>query len=339
MSPRLLSLLCLLALLSVASTGQEAQHGTERRGLGFEGPVRSVLTTIARPNPDPRVEGQRKLFTQATPDWAVFDTQGRRIESGSASSSDRIEAISKCTFMSDGTRVCADSTGQHSEARRQDTTLADGDRQVAYFRGSKMESREVTRFDEKGRAVASRNYDGNGRLTSEDSTQLSDDGETTTWKIYGESGHVALNVRTRVSDDNTRVDRWSYDSEGRLVWHLALNNDGEVLSSWYEVGYKPELSSSDSLGICRSRLCVSYKFDEQGSGRMEKTVRHTPGEGYLEPDSEEHYNLNSVLDEKAEIKYARDDRGNWTSRSVFVWDASSNQMIEVERDTRTIEYY
>lgn len=211
------------------------------------------------------------------PDWAVFDTQGRRIEFASASGRDGFEAISKCAFSADGTRVCTDSTGHHQEERKEETTLPDGSREVTYFRGSNMESREVTRFDEKGRAVASRSYDGNGRLTSEDSTLLSDDGETTTWKIYDESGHVASNVRTRVPDDKTRFDRWSYDSEGHLVWHLALNNDGEVLSYWYDVGYKPKLSSSDSLGVCRPRLCVSYKFDEQGSGRMEKTVQHTPG--------------------------------------------------------------
>jgi hypothetical protein len=31
--------------------------------------------------------------------------------------------------------------------------------------------------------------------------------------------------------------------------------------------------------------------------------------------------------------------GNWTSRSVFVWDPNANLMIEIERDTRAIEYY
>lgn len=70
-----------------------------------------------------------------------------------------------------------------------------------------------------------------------------------------------------------------------------------------------------------------------------RSVQHTPGMGNLEPDSEEHYNFNGVLDEKAEIKYTRDAHGNWTLRTVFVWDAPSNQMIQVEQDTRTIEYY
>jgi hypothetical protein len=127
--------------------------------------------------------------------------------------------------------------------------------------------------------------------------------------------------------------------EGQLVWHLALNRDGEVLSYWYKVGYKAKLSSSGSLGICRRGLCVSYKFDGKGSGRMEKLVQYTSDEGNLEPDSEEHYGLNDVLDERAEIKYARDAHGNWTSRTVFLWDASSHRMIEIERDTRTIDYY
>jgi len=199
-----------------------------------------------------------------------------------------------------------------------------------------VDNREVTRFDEKGSAVGSASYDKNGRLTSENSTLPNGNDE---WKIYDENGRIVLNQQTRESGDKTRFDRWSYDSEGLLVWHVALNSDGEVLSYWYKVGYKPKVSSSDSLGICRRGLWVSYKFDEQGSGRMEKTVQHTSGEGNLEPDSEEHYNLNGVLDEKAEIKYVRDAHGNWTSRTVFVWDATSNSMIEVERDTRTIDYY
>ncbi len=333
---RLLSLPCLLALSGLPSGAQEPQHWTERRTLGFEGLVRSSLTTVVRPNPDPRSLAQRKLMVQANPDWAVFDIQGRRTEFASACSLDGFEAISKCTFQADGTEVCTDSTGRTQETRREEATLPDGAREVTYLRGSKVDNREVTRLDEKGNTVSSRNYDNGGRLTSEYSTLPNGDDE---WKIYDENGHIVQNCQTRESNDKTRFDRWSYDSEGQLVWHLALNSDGELLSYWYKVGYRSMVSSSDSLGICRTALCVDYKFDEQGSGRMEKTVQHTSGEGNLEPDSEEHYNLEGVMDEKAEIKYARDAHGNWTSRTVFVWDATSNRMIEVEQDTRTIDYY
>jgi hypothetical protein len=335
MFPSLLPLLCLLPLLGSSSGAQEA-HWTERRNLGFEGPVRSALTTVVRPNPDPRPQERRELMVQANPDWAVFDIQGRRIEFASASGRDRFLAISKCTFQADGTEVCTDSTGRTQETQKKETTPPDGSREVKYLRDSKVDNREVTHFDEKGNAIGSHNYDKNGKLTSENSTLLNGDSE---WKIYDENGRIVLDQQTRASDDKTRFDRWSYDSEGQLVWHLASNTDGQVLSYWYKVGYKPNLSSSDSLGICRPRLCVSYKFDDEGSGRMEKIVQHTSGEGNLEPDTEEHYNLDGILDEKAEIKYARDDHGNWTSRSVFVWDAASNQMIQVEQDTRTIEYY
>jgi hypothetical protein len=275
-------------------------------------------------------------MVQANPDWAVFDIEGRRTELASASSPDGIEAISKCTFQADGKKTCTDSTGRAEESQRVEATQPDGTREVTYLAGSKGESHTVTRFDEKGNAVGSRNYNNSGRLTSEDSTLPNGDDE---WKIYDGSGRIVQDCQTSQSNDRTRVDRWSYDSEGQLVWHLALNNDGELLSYWYKLGYKPMVSSSGSLGICRKALCVNYKFDDQGSGRVEKTVQHTPGEGNLEPDSEEHYNLEGVMDEKSEIKYARDAHGNWTSRTVSVWDASSNRMIEVERDTRAIEYY
>ena len=336
---RPLSPLCVLALLGLACSAQEGQHWTERKNLGFEGPVRSVLTTVTQPNPDPRPIASRKLMTEGNPDWAVFDTQGRRIEFASSSSPDRLEVISKCGFQTDGSEACENSIGQHQESRKRETTLPDGSREVAYFSGSRMDNREVTRFDEKGRAIAFHNYDGKGRLTSEDSRFFGNDGETSTWKIYDESGHIVLNEQTHVAVDETRFDRWSYDSAGKLVWYLALNSDGEVLSDWYDVGYKPKQSSSGSLGICRPRLCVSYKFDDEGSGRMEKLVQHTSGQRNSEPDKEEHYNFDGVLDEKVEIKYERDSHENWTARWVFVWVASSNQKIEVERDTRTIEYY
>ena len=142
-----------------------------------------------------------------------------------------------------------------------------------------------------------------------------------------------------MSSDETRIDRWSYDPQGRVVWHLALNSEGQLVSDWYKLGYKSAVSSTSSLGICGSGLCITYKFDEQGSGRLEKTVQHSSGEDNLELDSEEHYNYDGVLDEKVGLTYRRDAHGNWTSRSVFAWDPISHQMIEVERDLRKIEYY
>ena len=327
-----------LIFVPTASPGQEAQHWTERSNLGFKGPVRSVLTTVKRLNPDPRPPAHRHLSALASPDWAAFDIQGRRTEFASTVNGERIEVISKCTFQLDGLEVCTDSTGHTQESRNQEVTLSDGTHETTYLLGSKVQSREVTSFDEKGHAIGSRNYDGDRRLTSENSTQPNGDEE---WKIYDHDGHVVLDVKTHVSDDRTRFDRWSYDAEGNLIWHLALTGEGELLSDWYKIGYKSTISSSDSLGIVRPHLSVSYKFDEEGSGRLEKSVQHTSEECNcnLEPDSEEHYNFDGALDEKVKIKYIRDNNGNWTSRSVFTWDTKSNGMIEIEQDTRKIEYY
>jgi hypothetical protein len=109
----------------------------------------------------------------------------------------------------------------------------------------------VPLFDQKGHAIGGRNYDADGRLQAEDWTLPNGDDEST---IYDGDGHAVSDVKTRVADSQTRFDRWSYDAEGHLVWHLAVNGDGELLSNWYKVGYEPKLSSSDSLGICRPRL-------------------------------------------------------------------------------------
>lgn len=332
------AILALVLSMAPASSGaQQAHQWTERENLGFKGPVRSVRTTVERPNPDPRSDTPHKLFIEGHPDWTVFDPAGRRVEITTASNgSDNIAAVSKCAFEADGSKVCNDSSGQQQESREQRTMLSDGSREVTYFRDSKAVSREVTQFGDKGEVVAFRAYRSDGTLSSEDLTLPGGAEES---KIYDDSGVVLSDMRTMGSDDKKRIDRWSFDSNGQLVWSLAISSDGDLLSYWYDVGFKPKLSSSDSLGICRPGLCVDYKFDEEGSGRLEKVVQHTHGQGNIEPDSEEHFNFDDIMDERAEIKYARDAHGNWTSRSVFVWDPDSNQMIEIERDTRTIEYY
>ncbi len=332
------ALAMLLVSLAAAalSRGQEVQRWTERQNLGFNGPLRSVGTIVARPNSDPRSSARHKLFLDGHPDWAVFDLAGRRIEFASASNRESVIAVSKCSFEPSGSKVCTDTAGQQHESREQRTILPDGSREVTELQDSKVVSRQVTQFDEKGRSVGLKSYDAKGKLSSEESTLPNGDYE---WKIYDGSGIVVSDERTRDSDDQNRIERWFYDSEGQLVWHLAISRDGDLLSYLYNIGFKAKLSSSDSLGICPPRLCVDYKFDEMGSGRLERTVQHTQGKGNLEPNSEEHYNLDGILDEKAEIKYTRDEHGNWTSRSVSVWDSSSNIMIEIERDTRTIEYY
>lgn len=211
--------------------------------------------------------------------------------------------------------------------------LPDGSREITYFWGSRVMSREVTQFDQKGTAVASRTYRSNGQLSSESLTLPNGEDEA---KIYDDGGNLISDVRTRVSDNKHRFDRWTYDSEGRLVWNIAINSDGALLSYWYDIGFKSKVSSSGSLGVYRPDLWVDYKFDDQGSGRLEKTVLHTREDGNI---SEEHYGFDGLMDEKAEIKFARDVYGNWTSRSVSVWDPDSNLITEIERDTRTIVYY
>lgn len=306
--------------------------------MGFQGSVRSVLTKVQVVNPDPRPESRRKLSFELAPDWAVFDSQGKRIEFASPSGRGGIGVISKCTFKSDG-KVCTESTGQQHEERQEEITLADGRRQRTYYRDSHIEHRSVSRLNEHGIPASSIHYHSEGRIASENTRQSTGEGESTTWKLYDGNGHVLLNWRTLEADDESRIDRWAYGPEGRLVWHLAISAEGEVLSSWYELGYKPTHSGFDSLSTCGPRLCVSYKFDEQGSGRLEKTVQHLLREDYFELGSEEHFDFDGRLDEKVQINYERDGHGNWTSRTVSVWNPVPNQTIEVQRDSRTIQYY
>jgi hypothetical protein len=318
-------LVLVLFMATVLSRGQEVHQLTDRENSGLKGPVRSVRTTVAKPNTDPRPAKPPNLVVVEHPGWEVFDPEGRQIASGF-----------KCTFEADGSKVCNDSKGQQV-SREQRTILPDGSREVEakWFEDSKVDTREVTQFDEKGEFAGSRIYGDNDKLLTEDLRLPNGDYEL---KRY-DDGVLASDERTRTSDDQNRIDRWFYDSKGHLMWSLAISTDGDLLSHWYNIGFKSEFSFSDSLSTCRPGLCVNYLFDGEGSGRLEKVVQHTQGKGNLEPDSEEHYNFDGVIDERAVIKYTRDGHGNWTSRSVSVWDPASNLTVEIKRDTRTIEYY
>ena len=327
--------LYLLLTSAVLAVAQDSQR-TDVRNFGFHGPVRSVMTAVEKLNPDPRPSGRRTLLVSTGPNWIAFDPQGARIETALAFNGNRIVSLSKRTVAPDGTEIWTDSDGHTSS---QKTVSANGVREVTYYQDSKIQSREITHLDEKGRVVAFRSCDAQGRLQSEQSSVFDEESETDRWIIYNQEERIASDMKTRMGSD--RFERWEYDPQGQLAWHLALDEDGDLLSQWYSPGYKPKLASSDSLGICHPKLCVSYKFDEKGTGRLEKTVQHThdPAGGNLEPDSEEHYDLSGAMDEKIEIKYIYDSHGNWTSRSEFVWDSSTNGMVEVERDTRKLEYY
>ena len=333
------ALLATFLLIACGVSAQDPHQWTERENMGFRGPVRSVLTTVHKLNPDPRPADKRKLSIVQNADWAVFDVQGRRTEFASAADADRILATTKCTYAVDGAQNCINDQGQQDQSLRKETVLPDGSHEITYYYGAKLQSREIVLYDTESREVGHRNYDNEGKLTSEDSTQFEAGGETDAARIYDQRGAIVSHTKTRISADDGRFERWEYAADGHVVWYLQLDENGELISSWYEVGYKPTVTSSGSLGICRPKLCVDYRFDEQGSGRFEKTVQHTPGQGNIETDSEEHYGFDGLLDEKIELKYVRDTHGNWTERSVFVWDFRTNQMVETEEDTRKIEYY
>jgi hypothetical protein len=232
--------LLVLFVATVLSRGQEVHQWIERENLGFKGPVRSVRTTVARPNTDPRFDTPHKLFVGGHPDWAVFDPVGRRIEFASGSSGENIVAVTKCTFEADGSKVCNDSRGQQQESREQRNILPDGSREVTYFQGSKVVGREVTQADEKGKSLGFRAYGSNGKLTSEELRLPNGDEE---WKIYDDSGVVVSDQRTRNSGDQNRIDRWFYDSEGYPIWNLAISSDGDLLSPTHSIETHPPESN------------------------------------------------------------------------------------------------
>jgi hypothetical protein len=331
-------------VIATASVVTVQGQQTDRAAFGFSGPVRSVRTTVTQLHPDPRPPNARKLVVPPVNSWSGFDVKGHRIESD-CGNVDGEQKICKCTFDADRSETCVSATGNKTTTQWQDIKMPDGGRervfvQHSYTGDSFYETREEIRFDSQGREVSTHEYV-KGKLYLQKEITYGDDGdsEMTDWKIYDEKDGLVIHLKTLISEYQTRFDRWAYDPEGLPAWHIALNDKGELLYHWYRTGYKPLRGSSDSLGIFGPELGAWYRFDDQGSGQLEKTVHHRSRGSNPVPYREEHYGFDGQLDEKIEIKYIRDRHGNWTSRTMLILDRTSNQMIEVERDTRVIEYY
>jgi len=328
------ALLATFVLMACGVSAQNPHQTTERENWGFHGPVRSALTVVHKLNPDPRPADKRKLELVQNADWKVFDVQGRTTEFATSADADRIVATAKCTYAVDGARHCTNDPGPQYQVLTKEIVLPDGSHQITSYLDSKLLSTKIALYDSAGREVSYRFYDDKGKLVSEGSVRCGAGTEVDVSKMY-EKGSLVSHTETWATAST--IERREFAADGHVLWYLQLDDDGELISSWYKVGYKPRMGSQASLGIMRPDIWVIYKFDEQGSGRLEKTVIHMQENS--KPHTEEHYGFDGLVDEKCKINVVFDAYGNWTSRSVFVWEAKTNQMVETEEDTRKIEYY
>ncbi len=330
MRSRIVRSLTVALLLSCSLAAQDHLPGDEqndRTNLGLQGPVHSSLIVTTQVNPDPRDPKERHLYYFGGTPWLVFDTNGWIIESAAQLIDGKPQAVSK---------QARDEDGNYLESNARTETQGNCDRkETKRYRNGKLESHEVETYDEVGWTIRSESFYEDGRLSSETDYAFLDPLAFHESKSYAPDGTVQLHWKTRSDDPIGRLDFSQYDSNGRAVLTFTAIN-GEVISKWQDPQWKQ--FSPSVVWTHTSHFSVTFVFSE--TGELSRTVEHHEGrEWATEPDDVLLYNSNGAFLEKIAYKYARDGHGNWTSRSVMVWDKGTNSMVEVQRDSRTLTYY
>jgi hypothetical protein len=320
-------LLVLCCRLLVAQDHQPDEEQNDRTNIGLQGPVHSSLVVTAQVNPDPRGPKDRHVYYFSGTPWLVFDRNGWTVESANQVVDGKPQSVTKQTRDKDG--------GYPESALRTETQGNCERKETKRYRNGKLESHEVEIYDELGWSIHSESFYENGQLSSETDYTFLDPLAFQESKSYGQDGTVQFHWAIRSDEPIDRLDFWQYDPNGRTVLTFTAINQ-EVVSKWQDPQWK---QSSPAISRTRvSHFSTTFVFSE--TGELSRTVEHHEGRvRATEPDDALVFDGNGALLDKIVYKYTRDGHGNWTSRSVLVWDKQTNSMVEVERDTRTLTYY
>lgn len=257
----------------------------------------------------------------------MFDRSGWTIESAAEMVNGKPQSVTKQARDKDGNYLAA---GLRTE------TQGNCDRkETKRYRNGKLESREIETYDELGWSIHSESFYEDGRLSSETDYTFLDPIAFQESKSYASDGTVQLHWASRSDDPIDRLDFWQYDSSGRTVVTFTVVN-AEFVSTWRD----PKWNQSGPAVVRTRLLHFSTTFGFSETGKFSRTVEHHEGrEWATEPDDASFFDGNGALLDKIVYRYTRDGHGNWTSRSVLVWDRQTNSMVEVERDSRTLTYY
>jgi len=319
--------LALSCYVLVAQDHGPNEEQNDRTNIGLQGPVHSSLIVTTQINPDPREPNDRHAYYFSGTPWLVFDRNGWIIESAGQVIDGKPQSVTKQTRDKDG--------GVPESGLRTETQGNCERKETKRYRNGKLESHEVETYFELGWSLHSESFYEDGKLSSEtDYTFLAPIAFQES-KLYTQDGKVALHWSSRTDDPIDRQDFWQYDPSGRTVMTFTAINQ-EVISKWRDPQWK-----QSSLPVILTRLShftTTVSFSE--TGELSRTVQHHEGRARAtEPDDTQVFDGNGALLDKIVYKYTRDGHGNWTSRSVSVWDKQTNSMVEVQRDSRTLTYY
>ena len=112
-------------------------------------------------------------------------------------------------------------------------------------------------------------------------------------------------------------------------------SNGELTSFWQD-----PLCDCTNVAAFRRSEGVSFFYKTEKDGRLYKDVQSHKGRPTNhEIDDEALYDQEGQLLERVFYNYERDAHGDWITRTVSVFDRSTDNIVAIERDTRELTYY
>ena len=346
------------ALLASAIAQQSPQPNARPRArhlpFGLQGNVHTVMTKIEQLRPDPRKTRptsdapHRFLPVQGvifSPTWISFDENGLLVEQGKVSPDGKFASLTHNDGNTNTSTTTVQLPGRAPEITEHRTTRSAGNSITETYRDGQLIQKSQSTSSGGRHHFEHQTYDTQGRLISEGSSdtesQNNDRGFTTTFHEVGPGQKGAIqDTRTvdHISADQKSVEHSQYDANGNLLCTLRLSGASVVYSYILPEAKTPCYANFNSRQESKSYLF--YLYPNGGAGELITDVRtYADRQRSFEPDTFERLDSGGNLVDKLSFRYERDAQGNWTTRVVSVLDPATKDLVEIERDTRTITYY
>lgn len=314
-------LICSVSGQSPAPYPLSTGYADPRGGLHTQ----KVDTRFLRP--DPRVHPRLGVVWAEA--WLVFDRFGELSEQGRRDKNGTIKIILKRSVDQNGEeiRTMEMPNGVHDETREG----GNGGHEFKWLRDGVQVQRIESEADGNGRITA-RTYDKDDHLIGQRQAQYSN--HTYTTVMRDATGKIAHTTVRRTDNDRQTVEASQYDGSGRLI-STMLFSQGQLTSFWQD----PACKCRNFAGF-NSPQGATVLYRTEPDGHLFKDVKNHFGRRTSnELDDEELYDETGHLLERINYDYKRDARGNWTKRTVSIFDSATNSMVPVQEDLRELTYY
>lgn len=266
----------------------------------------------------------------------VFDPTGSLIERASSLAPDGTpEVISREKKGPNGFSETKEVRDGRTTIWRSESTIGPyGPIESRNYRDGILQSFGKYNYDARGNNTGQSSYNSAGKLLNRSINRFDDAGRVVEWEVHGEGGRFQLHLLTTYGSDGALLARDVLDADGRIILSMAFRRE-RLISSWHA----PECGGV-SLGFIISNEDRSADYDVREDCSVEMTLERHPGrKSNIENDEIERFDEAGQSLEKLTFQYERDHHGNWTRRVVSAWDSSTNTLVPIEEDTRTITYY